>query len=251
METTVQCQCQWAAPGTGNWNNPWGIQSIGTGIVGINHEVLLGTAGNASGSALSLFSPTSTHGAPRIPLWGWFPPWRTSQENFENLKVPLWPCGWKKCKPTYFKPTPVAGRWNISLFKESVGTCRHPRAQSLVWIINPAKIEMKLSCPSLKKRSRHLMKCKIHPHWRENVALSRENSVQKMWLFNESSLCLVHVLGHENRFGLLHCCFGTFTAWRAALLDFYFFFSLTTRTPLAASPAPEWITPLLFNGMVH
>lgn len=35
---------------------------------------------------------------------------------------------------------------------------------------------------------------------KRNVALSRENSVQKMWLFNESYLCLFNILDHEKRF---------------------------------------------------
>lgn len=126
-------------------------QLLALGIAEL-HEILLGMS--QALLSLSPISPTSAHGAPRIPLWGRFPLLENipgESEAFRNSLVILQRK--EKYKPTYFRPTPVARTWNISLFKELVkefvGTCRHPRAQSLVLIINPAKFKIKLSCPSL------------------------------------------------------------------------------------------------------
>lgn len=67
-----------------------------------------------------------------------------------------------------------------------------------------------------------------------NVALSRENSIQKMWLFNESYLCLFNILDHEKRFLVV-------LFWHINSVECYIIFPNNSNF-FADSPKQEWIT---------
>lgn len=93
-----------------------------------------------------------------------------------------------------------------------------------------------MSQPNVLKRSRHLMKRKIHPTAdKRNVALSRES---RKCGFLMKVLCVWFIFWAMRTDRGCCCCFGTFTARRAAPLDF----SLTTWTP--------WQPALLQSGLL-